>query len=291
MKISTTTYPYCNAHGTAEAIRLIANAGFDCYDYSVFDISENNPLYCDGWRDYIADLRRKADALGIACNQAHAPFPTSKLPTPSNEAYNDTITDKVIRSMEAAAMLGAKAIVVHPKQHLDHWDHIEDHFRINMEFYRSLAPYAKQFGIKIALENMWRTRDGKIVESTCSSAEEFNRYFDTLADDCFTCCLDLGHCGLTGFKAEDMIRAMGKRIGTLHVHDNDDFHDSHTLPFNGKMNWEAITQALGEIGYEGDFTYETTAYQKKIPDYLMPDALSYMEKMARRLCEQIDAAR
>ena len=51
MKISTTTYPYCNAHGTAEAIRLIANAGFDCYDYSVFDISENNPLYCDGWRD------------------------------------------------------------------------------------------------------------------------------------------------------------------------------------------------------------------------------------------------
>jgi len=289
MKISTTTYPYCTAHGDAAAIRLIAAAGFDCYDYSVFDISDNNPLYRDGWRAYIADLKMIADAAGIRCNQSHAPFPTSKLPKPENEAYNNTITDKVIRAMEAASILGAKTIVVHPKQHLEYWNHVEDSFEMNMDFYRSLAPYAKKFGIKIALENMWRTRDGKIVDSTCSSPEEFNRYFDTLADDCFTCCLDLGHCGLTGRAAADMIREMGaSRITALHIHDNDHLHDSHTLPYNGKMDWEAITAALRDIGYTGDFTYEADAYQRHIPDDLLPDALAYMRQIAKRLIARIE---
>jgi len=292
MRISTTTDVYGRRHGVAEAIRAIARAGFDCYDFSVFDISEKNPLFQSGWKEYVSALKSVADASGIVCNQSHAPFPSSKMPTPENAAYNDRIFDLITRAMEGAALLGARAIVVHPCQHLDYWDHIEESFRMNMEFYRALAPYAKKFGIKIAVENMWRTRDGKIVDSTCSTSAEFAAYLDTLADDCFTGCLDLGHCGLTGYKAADMIRELGaSHIGALHVHDNDHLHDSHTIPFNGKMDWAAITAALGEIGYAGDFTYEADSYLKVLPDDFLDDALIYMAKTARTLCARIDAAR
>lgn len=284
MRISTQTSVYAKRFGNAAAIRAIARAGFDCYDLSMFDISEKNPIFQGGWREYIASLRAVADMAGIQCNQAHAPFPTSKLETPENAAYNEKIFDLIVRSMEAAALLGANAIVVHPKQHLDYWDHVEESFAMNMDFYRALAPYAKKFGIKIALENMWRGRDGKIVDSTCSSPEEFCRYLDTLADDCFVGCLDVGHCGLTGRRAGDMIRAMGaSHIGALHVHDNDDLHDTHTIPYNGSMDWADITAALAEIGYAGDFTYEADNYFLNLPPEMLDPALAYMAQMARVL--------
>ena len=46
MKISTTTGRLAKVHGEAVAIRMIAEAGFDCYDYSNFSIIgwEENPF-------------------------------------------------------------------------------------------------------------------------------------------------------------------------------------------------------------------------------------------------------
>jgi len=163
---------------------------------------------------------------------------------------------------------------------------------MNMDFYRSLAPYAKKFGIKVCVENMWQRKDGRICDSTCAPASEFAAYLDTLADDCFTGCLDLGHCGLVGRDAAQMIRDLGaSHIGALHVHDNDHYGDLHTIPFNGKMNWPEITEALGNIGYAGDFTYEADAYLNPLPNDFVPNALSYMSQLARTLTARIDAAR
>ena len=53
-----------------------------------------------------------------------------------------------------------------------------------------------------------------------------------------------------------MIREMGnKHIQALHVHDNDYLSDAHLEPFSGKMDWIAMTKALKDIGYKGDFTF------------------------------------
>ena len=149
MRISTTTDVYARTHGVDGAIRAIAKAGFDCYDLSVFDISEKNPLFRDGWREYVASLKAAADAAGIVCNQSHAPFPSSQPDLPKHAEYNAVIHDRIVRAMETAAILGAKNIVVHPKQHLPYWENAQTLFDMNMEFYRSLAPYAKQFGIRV----------------------------------------------------------------------------------------------------------------------------------------------
>jgi sugar phosphate isomerase/epimerase len=70
-------------------------------------------------------------------------------------------------------------------------------------------------------------------------------------------CLDVGHSSIAGREAQDCIRVLGKRLGALHIHDNDYLDDTHTLPGLSEMNWEEITRALADIGYEGDFTLET----------------------------------
>lgn len=288
MLISTQTSTIAAHLSHAEAIRILAAAGFDAFDFSLFDHTPENLVFTDGWRDYVLELRRIADTAGILCNQAHAPFPSRKAEIPQNEAFNDTIFDHITRAMAAAALLGAKAIVVHPIHHVPHWENAEYLRDLNLDFYRSLIPYAKEYRIRVALENMWQVRDGHIVDSTCSQAAEFADYLDTLADDCFTGCLDLGHCGLTGHEASEMIRALGAdRIGALHVHDNNHKGDQHTLPYQANMDWNAIVSALADIGYRGDMTLEADNFLAAVPPTLYPAAAEFMCRTARSLAQQI----
>ena len=84
-----------------------------------------------------------------------------------------------------------------------------------------------------------------------------NRLLDELDSDGFVMCLDIGHVAITGTEPEDYIRGMSnKRLKALHVHDTDYLGDTHTIPYLGKHNWNEICKALGEIGYDGAFTYK-----------------------------------
>jgi len=109
--------------GMDRAIELLADAGFDAYDATFCKM--NDPAHFmnrDGWREEILRLKAVADRVGIVCNQSHAPFPSSV----GDEEKDEEIFQKIVRSMEGAAMLGAKIIVVHPKQHLIHAEHAEE---------------------------------------------------------------------------------------------------------------------------------------------------------------------
>ena len=197
----------------------------------------------------------------------------------------------MIRSLEVSALLGCKQAVVHPIHHQEYIGHEEEQFELNIKFYRDLLPYAKEFGVKIALENMWqnevkRKHPGYDV---CSLASEFVRYIDTLDDDYFTACLDLGHSGMVGEEAQDAIRILGHdRLGALHVHDNNYCADQHTLPFLGKMNFEEIMKALAEINYKGEFTYEAGKFFNSMPDELMQSALNFMVEVGRYLIDRYE---
>mgnify|MGYP003291548451 CR=1 FL=1 len=62
-----------------EAVRINAEAGFDAYDISLFQLTRDKE-YIFNRDDYVEvakDLRAYADSLGIVCNQSHAPYPSS----------------------------------------------------------------------------------------------------------------------------------------------------------------------------------------------------------------------
>ncbi len=291
MLLSTLTAPIASVlNGPAGAVHLLANAGFDAYDFSMFDSSESNPVFGDNWKVHLQTVKDTAAERGIVCNQAHAPFPSLDVDTPKNAEYNRTIYDKLVRAIQSAGYLGAKVIVVHPIQHLPFRDNEAYLKDMNMDFYRSLAPVAKAAGVKIALENMWQ-RDKKrhyIIDSTCASPQSFCDYLDTLGDDCFTACLDLGHCALCGYEAAELIRGLGHaRLGALHVHDNDCLKDQHTVPYCGRTDWDSVCDALSEINYTGDFTFEAGAFLSGIPTDFLPEAASYLCHLGRYLINKI----
>lgn len=288
MILSTSLGDLYDRHGIKESIRILAAAGYDAYDFSFRAFKD--PLFETDAIAAADSIRAYADSLGIVCNQAHAPFPTSVGDAEKDEA----IFQSIVRSMEIASHLGAKIIVIHPKQHLTYAEHAEELYRLNMDFYQRLFPYCEKLGIKIATENMWQWNGaaGACTDSTCSRAWEFCKYIDDLNSPYIVGCLDIGHVSLMGTDIPDFIRAMGnKRLCALHIHDTDGKDDCHTLPYIESIDWDKVTAALGEIDYQGDFTFETLTFCRRFPEELATDTEAFMCKVGRHLISLVERSR
>ena len=156
----------------------------------------------------------------------------------------------------------------------------------------------KANGVKVAVENMFQRDDrrGHIIHDTCSRAEEFIRYVDTLDSEYVVACLDVGHVGLPVQEDEawDFVYKLGHdRLKALHIHDNDYKNDQHGLPYTGRINWDQVTKALGQIDYTGDFTYELSMTNMigQMDPALYPSALRYIHDIGRALVKKTDEYR
>ncbi|MBE6666382.1 MAG: sugar phosphate isomerase/epimerase [Ruminococcaceae bacterium] len=288
MKLAIENYVIRKHFGDFEALTLIKNAGFDCVDLSYYWTEENSPLLNDNYREYAKELRKHLDAIGLSCNQAHAPFDLKvgeafELSTPAYRA--------IVRSMESAAILGAKTIVVHSLSAAVNERIVFDK-EYNLEFYRSLLPYCEKFGIKVAVENLFH-RDPKRVYyvGKLGTPEELCAFVRQLNSPFFVACVDIGHAALTGNEPEDFCAKMdGSLLQALHVQDGDYRRDAHNLPFLGTFKWEAIMKSLKNIGYQGELTFEVFLYLGNIPKELLPHALSFTYQTGKHLLDLFEEA-
>lgn len=291
MKLCTQTHAMVDSFGPEEGVRKLAQAGYDALDFSFFEmVNGQGPWLKRDWKARAKKVRAVADELGIEIRQAHAPFPSSK----GSEPFDTEIRKRIIRSMEVASIMGVKHIIVHPVQHMTYKKNEKKLFDMNVEFYRSLIPECERLNIKVCVENMWQRDDKRkyIVDSVCATIEEFNAMLDTIDSPWIVGCLDVGHTALVGTEPQDFIRAMGpKRLQALHVHDVDYLNDCHTMPFMERLDWNEICKALGEIGYEGDFTFEADTFLFNLPKELQLDGARLMVKVGRYLISQIESYR
>lgn len=289
MKISTEIASAARLVGEAKAIKYIAEAGFDSWDFSMFDMYKTtydtfrvknakdifrtltHPLHGRQYLAYARQLKRIGEHYGITCNQSHAPFPTSD---PKIRSY-------LKRAIECTAEAGGNICIIHPQNNAS--------AKENAEMYLELLPFAKQHGVKIAAENMWNWNLGNIVPAACSSPEDFNAHLDAVDDDFLVACLDIGHAEMSGVhtSAVEMIHALGSRLQALHIHDNDGVYDKHQIPFSMNIDFGAIMKALKEINYQGDLTLEASEYLKKYEAANVLDGLKEMAESAKKLKEVI----
>jgi sugar phosphate isomerase/epimerase len=265
---------------------MCCEAGFEAIDYSMYE--GDGAVFGRGGSLLLKEMRRVADSYGVSFNQTHAPFSRFRLGI-ENDGYNRELFDKIRRSIDFTAALGAPRVVIHPAFICRNLT-ADERFGMNMDFYLTLLPYAKQVGVEIAIENMWgRHRDDnqKIIKNVCSDAEELIRYVDGVGDPSVTACLDVGHAVLVGESPDAMARALGTRLSSVHLHDNGFYYDDHTLPFMGKVNFVSFANALSEISYRGDITLESNSFMDRMPDGLVPAALVFSAKTAAFIREMV----
>ena len=285
MKISTEIQSAAKTIGEEKAVELIAKAGFDAWDFSMFDMCRydwNNKTYLPlshplAGKDYLSFARRlKQIGLdnGIVCNQSHAPFPC---------IYPD-VTPYLQRAIECTAEAGGNICIIHPDNNKTPQE--------NAEIYFELLPFAKQHGVKIATENMWNWDNAKDESSfaACATSKSFVEHIDAVNDEFFVACLDIGHAEMrgSGNGAVNMIKALGDRLQALHIHDNDKWHDSHQIPFSMSIDFETVVKALKEINYSGWFTLEADNYLNAYSAENMFDGIKNLAASARRLADMFE---
>lgn len=283
LKTSTEIASIAQIVGELKAVEMVAMAGFDAYDLSLFEmarfdgkqvVQKGHPLQSKDALQFVRKIKQVAADNGIVCNQSHAPFPV----------YCPEIRDLMKTAIEFTAEAGGEIVVIHP----DNYKTAEE----NAEMYQQLLPFAKSCGVKIATENMWNWYAGETQASpaACSDPESFLAHLNAVNDPDFVACLDIGHAAMQGMNTSpaEMIRALGHHLQALHIHDNDCHGDHHQLPFTMSIDFDAVVQALKEIGYAGWLTLEVDRYCHGSTPENVYEKVQNMANCAKKIAQMME---
>ena len=259
--------------GIQKTLELLKDAGFDAFDLS-FLKGKGMPFPTDAeLAEMVREVKDAMQKTGLVCDQTHAPHNLLE-----NEEYTleNPHYREIVSTIKASAAVGAKYVIVHPFRHDDGSDEVED----VIAYYRSLLPYAKENGIKIATENLFRA---------AQNPEKMNRLLLGIDEEDFVLCFDSGHSSVVGIPPEQFLREVeAKYLCAVHLHDNDGRRDLHQLPYTGTLRWDDILAALSGCGYSGNMNMEIPLYIDKLPDSAIPSALALAEKVGRHMIRKFN---
>jgi sugar phosphate isomerase/epimerase len=304
MKLSVQTNGTLEILGTEAGMKAIADAGFDALDLTLdfpmkwddLVAGKENEFYRDeNIYPYLDKIKAEADKYGIVFGQAHAPAPLYIKESPK---ASENIQNYARKCIELCGYVGCPRLVIHPlfdgSARFPEFTK-EEEYKINIDYYSSLIPLLKKHGVICCLENMWIQdwKSKKTYAGACSDLDDVISYIDELnamaGEKCFGFCLDTGHLLMLGQDHCYWIEKLGDRLEALHIHDNDGVHDEHTLPYLGCANWERLVLALRKTGYEGNFSFEVSTFNKKFPGELVSSALALIGSVGRYFVGRITA--
>ncbi len=269
-----------------ECLSAFRKAGFEYADANLWDLSRRGrPISQDNWREWAENTRAYADSIGIGFRQTHGQTLSGNQWDDPSYPDAEFVWTMNYRCIEVTKILGADWMVMHPSN-LPH-DPLYSRKKAKEANLAYLAPFieaAKKAGIGIAVENM--VDFGSNRRRYCAGdPEELIDLVDTINDPSVGVCIDTGHAHYAGISAGDFIRMAGSRVKCLHIDDNNRDDDSHLPPYMGSIDWADVMRALGEIGYENDFSFEVGSF--RIPDAMRGSWCRYMYDLGRSLIDLI----
>ena len=233
--------------GMSTMDRTINAALFDAYAAAGIDAMEIS-LGDYAAFDFSAAALEAARA-GVRLWSLHLPFyPFDRIDVSSLDA---DLRDRSVRLdadiIRRAAAVGIDKFIIHASGEPIGDDKRAERMARAKESLAALADVCEENGVRLCVEDLPRTCLGHSIADMQTLLED-PRLF---------CCFDTNH--ITVEKPQDVIRALGARIITLHVSDFDFVNERHWLPGEGKIAWDAVVAALDAIGYDGVWMYEIAA--------------------------------
>jgi sugar phosphate isomerase/epimerase len=242
------TSDYVKSSGSPQIyLKRIADAGFThvhwCHQWNT-DFFYND--------SEIKQIKKWFSEYGLKLNDLHASAGKEKCWVSNTEYERLAGVELVKNRIEMTARLGSDVIVMHPSntQHLigSEDKHKESLFRSLDE----LQPFAKQHGVRIALENVM------------TSANIINAGLDNYDQDYVGICYDSGHGNFLSDSGLDWIESRKDRLIALHLHDNDGSGDQHKLPFTGTVDWKRLAKIISDSPYKKAINLETSVFKVEL---------------------------
>ncbi len=295
LQVAVTPSHWFDDNNPFESFKFIKECGFDSIDFAIcakypyadLKVGKRSEFFSKDIEEileYYRPIKEALDKNGIVLCQSHAIFP----PYTPDEEFMVHLYDVIEKNFAVCNYLGCSNMVVHPWSNYDK----EVERKANLEYYTSLIPMAKKYGVKVCLENMFFKNAGTNLGGCCSSAKEAVWYIDTLneiaGEEIFGYCFDLGHANLCRRNFFEEIKTLGHRLTVLHLHDNNAVDDQHLAPMTQRMtDWNGFIQGLCEINYRGSVSFESGHSLADIPKDLYPSMLRYTADVGKYIRKRI----
>lgn len=192
-------------------------------------------------------VRRLAEKNNVKLWSFHLPFaPFDKIDISSLDDNLRLSTVKALSELiKRGSDIGIDKFIIHPSAEPIPDDIRNERMLRARESLSRLADVCEKCGSVLCVEDLPRTCLGHSIS---------DMQFLTAEDERLKICFDTNH--ITVEQPQDVIRALGKKIATLHVSDFDFVNERHWLPGEGKIDWSSVVDALAEINYNGVWMYE-----------------------------------
>jgi L-ribulose-5-phosphate 3-epimerase len=221
----------------AERFRLARDVGFEVVQApTTADIHEAE------------EMKKAADGAGIridsVMNMDHWKYPLSS----GDSAVVAKSMEGVRTSLRNAKVWGSDAVLLVPAVVNAETPYREAWTRSQKQI-RELIPMAAELKVVIALEEVWN----KFLLSPLEMA----KYVGEFGSPWIKAWFDVGNVVLYGYP-QDWIRTLGKSIYKVHLKDFKRKESGYAWVNlgDGDVDWAAVRQAFGEIGYSGSVIAE-----------------------------------
>ena len=262
------------------SVRMLAKAGYEVIDMSFLTYTKGDrAMTQDNWLGWVDEVWDCVQECGLEVSQAHAhsfnPLPKH---TPEELEYHEEL---IRRSIIAAGRMQVKWLTIHPVYVMDDvWFSWKKSLDANVEKYQRYGELAAKWNVGIAIENL---HGANRVHRFGAGPEDLLELVSRLGSSQFGICWDTGHANLCGIDQAQALRMIGSQLKSTHIADNDGQTDQHIAPFFGKIDWKTVVQTLKEIGYTGDFTFETPYFSCGFDDGFHQEALVFSRKLGEYL--------
>ncbi|MBP3701804.1 MAG: sugar phosphate isomerase/epimerase [Lachnospiraceae bacterium] len=275
MKLSASTVLYQEFRGTDllrdmnEVLRVMRQVGYEVADINLGSQEKANyMLRGEDWQQQVDQVANTAAKLGMEFYQCHMPYIPGCAPGVSKDwktpGYPEYFRECMRRASIANGMLGVKWAVYHPIYCPEENYERKAALDANHALYDEYIDLCIKNGTGVAYENMLPSLKRVHPVRYGTHYEDLTELIDSYRDPQVGACWDTGHANQMKLEQGRAIRALGDRLKVLHI--SDCFYgvrDEHLLPYMGTVDWNAVLEALVEIGYQGTLNYETGKVTKK----------------------------
>jgi sugar phosphate isomerase/epimerase len=233
-----------------ECLEAILTGGF-----SLIEVC-SSPAHLD-YHDF-ANIRRVAarmEALGISAYSFHAPFADHIDITSLDDEQRTASVREVITAAEAAALLGARYLVVHPGPEHPHQPAGDErlsriqHVALSLS---KIAAHCRGRGLTCVLEN-------KLPHLLFGNTADMLWILGTMTETDVGVCLDTGHAHLAG-EIDTAVQKLSRHLRVVHASDNSGNYDDHLPPGQGKIDWPRVLGLLRDNGFRGTIMMEISGH-------------------------------
>lgn len=195
---------------------------------------------------------RVADSAGMRFDSVHGVFSWHIDPSSPDPAHRDRCLKIYEDEGRFSLDIGAPVVIVHPSANYRdnrpravadadaaqavRWNTFND-------FAARLAAIGERLRVTYLIENV--PRNFPFGHDTIGLAERIRQIGSSRLRMCF----DVGHAHLTG-DLNESLRACADVVSYVHVHDNDGHEDTHWMPGDGTIDWQAFSRTVRDLSLD-----------------------------------------